>query len=421
MRFDRFVRPADAALAMAVLAVCAGALPAPASAQQQPPSQRFGITTGLAFNDNRGLDAPSQGDTTEVFTRFDFGLVFATPLQSLSLNGDITLRGLDGAEAGSIPDGLTNPNLRLSYNRAVRDSQITVTAFARETETSTLVEELDGLDLTLVNEDATRLSYGVNGELELRRDAPFGITLLAGYTGLRYSDTISTALQDSTRASIGTRLRFNFNPVLQGTLTARFESFDEDGTPGTRETTSLDGTLRQTLQAGSFGVNANVTSVEEGERYTLSVSRGIEGPLWQATGTFGLTQGTNGDTFPTGTLDYRQEFEIGAMSVNLTHAIRSGIDDEEREFTAARFNYARPLSPVSSLTVSAAYSETDPTTAGTGTTSLGSVGLGYQRDLAPGWQMNMGVSHRVSTDAAGTTARDNSLSLSVRRELSARR
>lgn len=421
MRSERFVTPADAALALAVLAVCAGALPAPAAAQQQPPSQRFGLTTGLAFNDNRGLDAPSQGDTTEVFTRFDFGLVFATPLQSLSLNGDITLRGLDGAEAGSIPDGLTDPNLRLSYNRAVRDSQLTFTAFGRESETSTLVEELDGLDLTLVNESATRLSFGFNTELELRRDAPFGITLLAGYTGLRYSNTVSTTLQDTDRSNIGARLRFDINPVLQGTLTARHELFEEGGVPGTRETTSLDGALRQSLQAGSFGLNANVTSVEEGERYTLSVSRGIEGPLWQATGTLGLTQGTTGDTFPTGTLDYRQELDIGAISLNLTRAIRSGIDDTEREFTAARFDYARPLGPDSSFTVNAAYSETDPTTAGLGTTSLGSIGLGYRRDLAPGWQMNMGVSRRVSTDAAGATARDNSLSLSVRRELSARR
>jgi hypothetical protein len=416
MRSHRNLRLAGTGALLGALA-----LPMSVQAQQPAPSQSFGITTGLAWNDNRGLDDPSQGDTTELFTRFDFGLVFANPLQSLSLNGAITLRALDGAEKGQIPDGLTDPNLRLRYNRAVRGAQFTVSAFAQETETSTLVEELDGLDLVLVNDNATRLSYGANAELELRRDAPFGVTLLAGYTGLRYSNTTSTALQDQDRANIGARFRFDINEVLKATLTARHSTFEEDGVPGTRETTTLDGSLSQALQSGSFGVNANITSVEEGERYTLSVSRGIEGPLWQATGTLGITEGVNGDSFPTGTLDYRREFDNFSMSFNLTHSVRSGLEDTEQEYTAVRFNYARPLTAVSSLTFNASYQETSPTVAGTRTTSLGTIGLGYQHSLAEGWRLNAGVDRRVSSDAAGSTTRDNRLSLSVRRELSARR
>lgn len=389
---------------------------------QTAPSQSFGVTTGLAYNDNRGLDDPSQGSTTELFTRFDIGLVFATPIQSLTLDGDITLRALDGAESGGIPDGLTDPNLRLRYNRAVRNSRLTLTAFARETETSTLVEELDGLDLTLVNDDATRLSFGYTAELELRREAPFGITLLAGYTGLRYSDTTSATLQDQDRSNLGVRFRFDINPVLQASLTARHTTFEEDGTPGQRETTSLDGSLTQTLPTGSFGLNANITSVEEGERYTLGLSRGIEGPLWQATGTLGVTEGENGDTFPTGTLDYRRSFaNEGALSINLNHAVRSGLNDTQQEFTRVQINYAQPLSNASSLNLSAAYSETNPTAVGVGTTSLSTIGLGYQRVLAEGLSMDFGLNHRVSTNSLGTTARDNRVSLSVRRELSARR
>lgn len=387
---------------------------------QQEPSQSFGLTTGLRYNDNRGLDSPSLGDTTELFTRFDFGLVFATPLQSLSVSGAMTLRGIDGAEAGNIQDGFTEPNLRLSYNRQVRNSRLSFSAFAQESETSTLVEEFDGVDLVLVNDDATRLSFGYNAELELRREAPFGITFLAGYRGLRYSDTTSPTLVDQDRANIGVRLRFNINPVLQASLTARHSTFEEDGTPGTRETTSLDGALTHAMKRGSFGVNANVTSVEEGERYSLSVSRTIEGPLWQATGILGISESVNGDRFPTGTLNYSRQFENSSMSVSFTRAIRSGLQDAEQEFTSAQFSYQRPLSADSSLSFNAGYRETDPTGGGN-TTSLGTIGLGYQRSLAPGWQMNMGFNRRVSKNTAGNTARDNSLSISVRRELSARR
>jgi hypothetical protein len=76
---------------------------------------------------------------------------------------------------------------------------------------------------------------------------------------------------------------------------------------------------------------------------------------------------------------------------------------------------------VSSLTFNASYQETNPTAVGQGTTSLGTIGLSYQHTLAEGWRLNAGVDRRVNTDSSGTTARDNRLSLSVRRELSARR
>ena len=73
-----------------VLVVGGVLLASTAPAQQQPaPSQSFGISTGVVLNDNRGLDDPSQGNTTEAFTRFDFNVVFSDPLQSLQLSGDV--------------------------------------------------------------------------------------------------------------------------------------------------------------------------------------------------------------------------------------------------------------------------------------------------------------------------------------------
>ena len=418
MTTERFVKRAGAT----ALVFGALSLPGATLAQEQPaPSQSFGLTTGIVYNDNRGLDDPSQGDTTEIFTRFDFGLVFSTPLQSLSINGDITLRGLDGAEAGSIPDGITDPNIRLSYNRAVRDAQLTVTAFARETETNTLIEELNGLDLTVVNDTATRLSYGYDAALELRRQDPFGVTFTTGYTGLRYSDTTSTTLNDQDRFRIGVNFRFDINPVLRANVRTRYSTFEEDGSAeGLRETYSLDADITQTLTDGSFGLTAGVTSVEEGERYRLGLQRRIERELWQIGGRLGLERGLGGSTFASGALDAGYSLPNGSLSFGLDHGLRSGLEDNEQEFTSVRFNYTQNLTPSSSLNLNARYSETNPTGTG-GTTSLGTIGLNYQHDLAPGWQMNAGINRRVSTNSSGVTARDNRLSLSVRRALNARR
>lgn len=398
--------------------IAALALPAYVSAQDTP-RQTIGLSTGIIFNDNRGLDDPSQGDTTELFTRLDFGLVFATPLQSLSLTGDVILRGLDGAEEGNISDGLTDPNLRLSYNRAVREAQLTFTAFASQAETSTLVQELDGLDFTTVTDNATRLTYGFDTSLELRRTDPFGVTLSTGYTGLRYSDTTSTALLDQDRFRLGADFRFDINPVLQANLRTRYSTFESDGN-ALRETYRLNGSLERDLPTGRIGVEAGVTGVEEGERYSVGVTRRIEGPLWEVGGRLGIEQGVSGSNFASGSLNIAHELENGSLGLNLDHGLRSGLEDNEQEFTTVQFNYARQLSAVSTLNLDLSYRETSPTGAGN-TASLGTIGVSYARDLAPGWQMNMGLNRRISTNRAGATARDNSLSLSVRRELSALR
>lgn len=403
------------------LLLCAFALPGAVLAQDTAPNLRFGITTGIVANDNRGFDDPSQGSTLELFSTLDFGLTFATPIQQLEITGDITLRGLDGAEENSISSGLVDPNLRLSYGRQARNAQLSVTAFARESETSTLIEEFDGIDLALVNDDATRLSYGFDTSLELRRQAPFGITLSSGFSALRYSDTASTALTDQDRFQIGASFRFDINPALQGTLAATLSTFEDDGTTtGRRDTFSLDGRLQQTLRDGRFGLRANITDTEEGERYTLSVERTIERALWNVGGTFGLTQNVNGDVSPVGSVDISHTLPNGALSLNLDRSVRAGLNDTEQKTTAVRFNYAQQLNELSSLNMDFSYRENDQTGSGA-TTSLGTVGVAYQRNLAPGWRMNVGLNHRVNRAASGVKARDNRLSISVRRDLSALR
>lgn len=402
------------------LALCVALLPVTTGAQQQAPTQSFGISTGLTYNDNRGLDAPSDGDTTELFTRLDFGLVFASPLQSLSLNGDITLRALDGAEEDSIPDGLTDPNVRLRYNRAVREAALSITAFGRETETTTLVEDLNGLDLAQINENATRLTYGFDASLELGRTSPFGVTLSTGYTGLRYSNTTSTTLQDQDRTRIGASFRFDINSVLQATVGTRYRTFEEDGGADLRETFDLTGELTRALQSGSFGMQAGVTRVEEGERYSLSVSRSLETPLWTVGGSIGAEESVSGSTFGSASLNASRNLPNGSLRFGLEHSLRSGLDDDEEEFTSVRFDYSQAVSAQGTFGAAASYREVNPT--GTGSTnSLGAVGVSYRHELAPGWNVNVGFNHRVRTTSGVATARDNRLSLSVRRELSALR
>lgn len=405
--------------------VLAVIVPGTLRAQQSDdaPAFRFGLSTGFVASDNRGLDPNSLGSTFEATARLDFGMTFATPIQQLDLTGDIGLRAVSGAESGTLENGLTNPSLAIAYARQARDAQISLDVFAREADASTTnLEVIEGVpDPTLVTADGTSLRYGFDTELELRRRSPFGITLSAGYTALRYSNTTSATLTDQDRTHLGVRLRFDLNPSTQATMNLRYSTFEDFGTPeGVRETYTLDNRLRQDLRNGDMSVSFNVSSTEDGERYTLSTGRSVSTPVWDLGGTLGLTRATDGDIYPVGTLDLARTLPDGSLAAALSRSIGAGIDDDEQEITSLRLTYAKQFSPLTSFNASFSYSETDPTGAGS-TSSLSSVGISLQRSLTPTWDLNVGLDHRISKSTAGTTARDNRLSVTLRHDLSARR
>lgn len=413
-------------ISLCVAALTALALPGVVQAQQDSdaaPALRFGVSTGFVANDNRGLDANSQGSTFEFISRLDFGLTFATPIQQLDISGDIGLRTISGAESDTLDTGLVDPNLAIGYTRQSRDAQISVDIFAQQSDASTTnLELLAGVpDPIFVSADGTSLRYGLDTVLELRRRSPFGITLSAGFTALRYSNTTSANLTNQDRFRFGARFRFDLNPSTQATLNLRYSTFEDFGTPeGVRETYNLDGSLRQNLRNGDMSFRFGVTSEEGGQRFTLSAGRSVATPLWELGGNFGLTRATDGDIYPTGTLDITRALPDGSLGAALNRSIGAGTDDNEQEITSLSLTYAKQFTANTSLNTSFSYSETNPTGAGGGS-SLRTVGVTLQRNLTSTWQMNVGLEHRISESAAGTRARDNRLSLNLRHDLSARR
>lgn len=407
----------------AVALVCA--LPQAALAQQSgdTPGFRLGLTNSFVANDNRGLDGTSQGSTFEFITRLNFDLTFATPIQQLEISGDIGLRTLSGAESDTLDTGLVDPNLTIGYARQSRDAALSVDVFHRQADASTSAFEfLPGVpDPTLVTADGTRLTYGFDTSLELRRRAPFGMTFTAGSTALRYSDGAAATLSDQDRFRLGANFRFDLNPTTRATLDLRYSTFEDFGTPeGVRETYSLNSSLRQTLPNGAATMSFGVTSTPEGERYTLSAGRSIETAVLELGGTFGLTRAIDGDIYPTGTVDLTRTLPDGSLGASLSRSIAAGSNDNEQEITSLNLSYAKQFSRGTSFNATFSYSETDPTGAGA-TTSLSSVGINLERNLTANWQMSVGLQHRISEGATGIRARDNRLSIDLRSDLFVRR
>lgn len=421
------IRPHRAAWAVWALAVaCAATLPGGLGAQQAgaPPALRFGLTTEAVYSSNRGLDAPSQGGTFEYIARLDFGVTFATPVQQLEISGDFGLRHVTGAERGTLDTGLVEPNLAIRYARQSRDAELSLALRSNELDVSSAsLEEVLGVPVpVLVTEDGTRRTTVFDTELDLRRRAPFGITLSAGFTGLRYSNTTSPTLSDQDRFRLKALLRLDLTPSMRATLDLGYSTFEDFGTAqGLRETYTLNGNLRQDLRNGDASFSFGATMTEDGERYTIGAGRSITTALWEVSGSVGLTRDIAGDVLPDASLDLVRTLPDGSLTARFSRRVASGVDDDEEQITSLSVTYAKQLTPLTSFNTSLTFSETDPTAAGSNSSSVGTLGVGLERTLAQGLQLNLGFQHRVTENVAGTRARDNRLSVSLRRDLSARR
>lgn len=415
----KFTKSTTAALVLAWLVVV---LPDVAMARDDKPKLRFGLTLGLMLDDNRGLDAVSLGSTAEYNAKLDFGITFATPIQSLDVSGNFGFRTVSGAEAPNLRSGLNNPSLTLSYKRNSRDAEFSFKVFGQHTDASStsLILDDETLDLSELTEFGNRFKYGFDTTLELRKRSPLGVKLSFGYNELRYSNTTSASLTDQDRHYLGARFRFDLNPTTQATLDTRYSTFEDFGSAlGQRKTFSLDAKISQKLGYGSAFGQAGMTSTEDGERYTLSIGSELNTALWSLQSSLGLSKGITNQIDPIGSLSLTRKFARGELAGNLERSVRSGSNDTEQTSTKLGIRYSNHLTQKSLLNVSFAYSENNPTGVGN-SSSLGSFGINLRHTLDREWQMNIGLEHRVIETSAGVTARDNRFTLSLRHDLTAR-
>lgn len=391
--------------------------------QNDGPILRLGLSTSAQFNTNRSLDADDTGSTTDLSTRLDFLLRFATPIQSLDISGDVGLRTVNGATEDEQATGIVDPSLRFGYTRQSRDAQLDANAFYVERDVFASELQFDPVtaDFDLLDTSGTQRQFGFDARLELRRRAPFGITLSAGFTGLRFSDTTDPDLTDEDRFRAGLGLRFDLNPVTQATVDARLSTFEDFGTgEGRQDTYTLNTAVRRTLSNGSLRLSANIEDTEDGTRYTLRGSRGFETEFWQMTGSLGLTREIDGDVTAIGGIDLAYDLPNGAITAEFDRTVRSGTDDEEEEVTSLALGYRTELNALTGF--NAQFSFTDRKATGVGDDGrFATLSLAVQRQLTRDWSLNVGLEHRIVDDDSSGRADDSLLRVSLRRDLLARR
>lgn len=379
---------------------------------------RVTLNQSLTANDNLALAADSAGTTLQALTRLGFALTTEGATDRLALTGGLGLRLVDGPGTDGLEWRLADPRIALAYSRLGAAAQLDLdlgyrqddiaflrplTDFAGPGGVVDLPEDLDDLTGT-----GTRHALSFGARLELRRDAPLGVTLSAGQERLSYSDVTDPELIDTTRSRLGLGLRLDISPALAATADLTASRFATAAEPD-RDTLALAGALRLVRPDGEWRFTLDLADTPDGTRSGLGLARGLELPNGGIDLSLGLTRGVEGDLGLVGALDYQRLHAGGEITAGLRHSLSTGNDDTEQRVTALNLGLTQALGADWSLSLEAAWARTEATATGTRDDRT-DLGLTLSRALTPDWSVDLGLTHQIRDEAA-----DTGLSLSIGR------
>ena len=389
------------------------------------PSLEIGLSAGLAAHDNIRLQTEDGDGSVSADARLDFAYTAATDAHRLRLSGDVGLRGVNDGDSDDDLDGLVGPALRFSYDRAVPTTALEITGFARRSRIAVDDPLLarDGADDPLTDplrddddaddgDEGIRLGFGLSGRLELRRDAPFGVTLRAGLSGARYSD--GSERDDEDRSSAGALLRFDLDRSTRATLDLGYAAFEDDDDDARTLSAAL-GLSRAVRGGARYGLSLDVADTEAGDRYGLSLTHSRRGPVWALDGRVGLSRAAGGGNTLVGGLEATRDLARGQVSLSLERSLRTGEDEAERAVTTLGAAYAVALTERLDLSARASYLR--DAAAGDGADDVdeaASAGVALTRSFDGNLTLTLGLDHRLRDDDRGR-ADDTALSLRLRR------
>lgn len=381
----------------------------------------FGLGLGIETQSNRTLSVGDPGASSEIGADLTFGVLTETRNQRFFFEAGGRLRTLDAPGTNAEGNGFVRPSLRLDYDRSAASSRLQFRARLSETDVSEIETlELDLIDIVLSNGTATRRTAFVEGRIDWRLDRPFGFGVLARASDVAYRDGVATGiggtnLNDNRRYTFGVNARFDLTRAATLTTSLNYDIFEEDGTPGQRETVSLNNTLTIDRPLGPLTISSSVDSTEEGERVSASVGRRYELPWGVVTGSLGLTRGVAGDTFLTGAVNAAYPLPRGNLSFGLSRGVSSGNEeDTERVNSQVNFGYLQEIDALSNISFGANWAEVEETSTGT-RSSNATLSATYTRTLTRDWNMDLGYRHRYSDDSTSGSAQSDELFLNLRR------
>ncbi|NJS37740.1 MAG: hypothetical protein HC783_00625 [Rhodobacteraceae bacterium] len=372
----------------------------------------FGLSARVEAITNPGLSTPADPDTTRLTSRLSFGLTDSTRVGSIALSAAGSLSSDSDEDS---PDGLIDPDFRLSLKRIGASSSVELAAFLRENDLDTLrglvLDPVTGGVTEDVIGDGTQRSTGGTLTFDFGTDGPWGGSLTAGLTDTTYSGTTPEA--DTLRTNLGGSLRFALNPATEVTASLTWSRYDEAGaTP--RDTLRPELGIRRELPSGFALASAFAEDTEDGTRSGLSFGRNWALPDSALTLRLGLTRGVTGDLSPTAALDWQQDLPRGNLTASLRRDVTAGDGDAETTATTASLGLSQTLSPLGSVRFGLTASESEATTTAA-TTRSAAFSATYSHSLTQDWALDAGATHRIRQEDGLGNATSDTIFLELRR------
>lgn len=382
---------------------------------------QLNVSQQIRIDDNLSLSTTNSETVTSAVTNLAFNLDSQTRTQNLSLYAATGYRFIQDGDSD-----LIDPTFALSYRREGASASFDIAARYEQTDIGfirtledfvttglPLPEDFDDLTGT-----GTRRALGLDATLALRTDAPFGITFRAGISDLSYEDVTSSDLLDSTRTTLDATARFTISPVLETTLGVTGTRFEQD-TFSTRETFQIRAGASLDRPDGGYGATFTATDTEEGRQYALTLSRDITLRNAALSAGIGASRAANGESYLSGSLDYRLEGEAGSLTVGIDRSLRSDSSDAEELLTSLSLATDYVLTPQSALGADLTLARAENTATGDGT-DVASLGISYSRTLTRDWSLSASYSFEHRDPDDGASAQASSIGVSISRSFDVR-
>ena len=370
----------------------------------------YGLGLRVETESNAALAPVSAGNSQSAALRLSFGLISETALSRLDISASGNLQAANGPD--NLHNGLVDPAVRLSYDRAVATADFSFSANAIKT-------DLADTDVTDFDTGAgTRQTNSVSTGLNWGNSAPLGFGLSASLEDVQY-DSANPGLYDRRTARLGASLRADLSQVLQLTLAANASRFDPAVGPS-RDTTGLQLGLNLTQPRGVFGVTLGLDDTPDGQRQRLGFTHQLELPQSTLSYTIGATRSSSDNLYMTGALSYQHALPQGNLRLDLNRAVTSSdTTDAETLQTSAALNWQQDITPTGSLTVGLSWAEAVETANDLATTNT-RLSATWRQALGQDWALDLGYTHRMRDKDGIGRGQSNLMFLELRRDFSVR-
>lgn len=399
-----------------------------------------GTTASLSLGQGLTLD------DNEVFGQTDLTFSFSDITKRESFDFTFSTSLLQSFEGGFDIE-VDEPAASIEYTVSSRQSQLLTGYTFRTSDADALVADETGISDALFIDTGKRTDTTARLNYNFGQESKLGGTVALRYAQTRFTDTQSTALVDRDVASAGVNLRFKVDDRITSTIGFNIEetrreeqqnaitkqlnagasfaisdTLSADFTVGQSEvrTNPTDGdetvengltyaaSFDKTLPNGSLTFSLSSDISEAGRRTTARIGRSLSTKRNTLSGSFGVTEGTDGVVRPLYRLNYQRALPDGSFDVSFDQTFVVNAQSEETLNSNLRAGWLYDVSRSQSLQSNLAWQQSN-VLGDDGDTSRLDLNIRYDHKLNDDWTLLARARQSWTSSADNTSTEENEI------------